>query len=279
MVGKEINSREIVEKLQEKARTRVALNKVTPKLAIIQVGEDKASCSYVKNKIKTGEKMGVEVRHFHFREEVTEGILIDFVNKCNKMDFDGIIVQLPLPPYIDERRVLNMIDPSKDVDGLGLTQIGYLHGDDTRELTPCTALGVFCMLKETTEIEGKDVVIINRSNLIGKPLQAILTYNNATVTLCHSRTKNLKEKVLNADIVVTGIGTANFFDETWFKDGQIIIDCSMNRNDEGKLCGDVNKERVMKAWDVQIASGIGHTGLFTTTMLMHNTISSAYRRV
>ena len=151
--------------------------------------------------------------------------------------------------------------------------MGKLAAKNPEALIPCTAFGVLEMLEELLDLEGKNVVIVNRSNLIGVPLQAILTQRNATVTLCHSKTRNLKEKMRNADIVITGIGKAKFFDASYFTDWQTIIDCSMNFKD-GKICGDVDVDD-LEHLDVDIASGTGQTGPFTVLSLIYNTVRSA----
>lgn len=269
-----IESKRIISVIKEDLiRVVDSLNK-TPKLAIIQVEGDIASNSYVKNKRKLGAELGIIVQHVLLPSDTKQEDVINITNQLNNdKDTDGIIIQLPLPSHINERVVLDNIAPDKDVDGLGITQIGYLNTQSFKALLPCTALGVIMMLQNLTNLEGKDVVIVNRSHLIGKPLQVILTKENATVTLCHSRTKNLREKMKNADIVITGIGKAKYFDKSYFNDGQIIIDCSMNRGDDGELCGDVKVEDLSDL-DVEIASGIGHTGLFTVLSLMINTINA-----
>ena len=269
-----IESKKIISVIKEDLiRVVDSLNK-TPKLAIIQVEGDIASNSYVKNKRKLGAELGIIVQHVLLPSDTKQEDVINITNQLNNdKDTDGIIIQLPLPSHINERVVLDNIAPDKDVDGLGTTQIGYLNTQSFKKLVPCTALGVFIMLQNLTNLKSKDVVIVNRSHLIGKPLQVILTNENATVTLCHSKTKNLREKMNNADIVITGIGKAKYFDKNYFSDGQIIIDCSMNRGDDGELCGDVKVEDLSDL-DVEIASGIGHTGLFTVLSLMINTINA-----
>lgn len=269
-----INTSEMITGTHDAIREVVDGLTEAPKLVIIQVGNNPASNSYVKNKVKLGEKLNIQVEHICMNDNISESDLIDEVNDVNDSDADGVIVQLPLPKHLNERLILDSIHPSKDVDGLGSIQIGKLHtnSDDTYE--PCTAFGVMSMLSKLTPLKGKDIVIVNRSHLIGLPLQKLLTDANATVTLCHSKTINLERKIRNADIVITGIGTANHFDSEWFSDGQIIIDCSMNMY-EGKLCGDVLVDDVLNNLDVDIASGKGHTGPFTTTCLMINTVRSA----
>ena len=272
-----INTTEIIEKNERKISSIIRIAKAAklgePKLVIIQVEGDKASDSYVKNKIAKGEKVGVKVSHIKFPNDVSQKLVIDYVNRCNEdKDVHGIIVQLPLPEHLNEREILDSISFLKDVDGLGTIQSGMLINKSSNVLIPCTAMGVSNILQEITDLKGKDIVIVNRSHLIGIPLRTMLTECNSTVTVCHSKTKDLKSKMRNADIVITGIGKAEYFDETYFKDGQIIIDCSMNFKD-GKLCGDVNVKS-LENLDVQIASGKGHTGPMTVLSLMANTLLS-----
>ena len=265
-----INTKEIAQEIKDAIRVTMPKG-VVPKLVILQVEGDKASDSYVKNKVKLGKELGIEVEHKLLKGDISQAKLEMIISHYNAdRDTSGIIVQLPLPNHLDERKALDTIDVEKDVDGLGTKQIGRLTTQNGRIMHPCTALGVINMLINITELEGKDVVIVNRSNLIGKPLQIMLTNEDATVTMCHSRTKNLKEKIQNADIVITGIGKAKFFDKSYFKDGQIIIDCSMNVY-EGKLCGDVKIED-LEELDVLVASGTGHTGVMTVLSLMYNTL-------
>lgn len=265
-----INTKEIAQEIKDAIRVTMPKG-VETRLVIIQVEGDKASDSYVKNKVKLGAELGIKVSHVMLKNDTTQDKLeriIEFYN--NEDSVNGIIVQLPLPNHLDERKALDKIDVEKDVDGLSTAQIGRLTTENGRVMFPCTALGVLNMLINITKLEGKDVVIVNRSNLIGKPLQTLLTKENATVTMCHSKTKNLKEKIQNADIVITGIGRAKHFDKSYFRDGQIIIDCSMNTY-EGKLCGDVKIED-LEDLDVLIASGTGHTGVMTVLSLMYNTL-------
>ena len=265
-----INTKEIAQEIKDAIRVTMPKG-VVPKLVIIQVEGDKASDSYVKNKVKLGKELGIEVEHVTLKNNVSQAKLEMIISHYNAdSDTNGIIVQLPLPNHLDERKALDTIDVEKDVDGLSTAQIGRLTTQNGRVMHPCTALGVINVLLNITELEGKDVVIVNRSNLIGKPLQTMLTNEDATVTMCHSKTKNLKEKIQNADIVITGIGRAKHFDKSYFRDGQIIIDCSMNMY-EGKLCGDVKIED-LEDLDALIASGTGHTGVMTVLSLMYNTL-------
>ena len=272
-----IESKRIANEIKENLKRIVDTYDRKPTLAIVQVEGDVASDSYVKNKKKIGAELGVIVKHIKLPNNASESDVLNVIYELNTDDnVDGMIVQLPLPNHIDERKILDNILPKKDVDGLGTMQIGLLNTGSEKALLPCTALGVRTMLKNLTNLEGKDIVIVNRSHLIGKPLQAILTNENATVTLCHSKTSNLRQKIQNADIVITGVGKAKHFGKSYFRDCQIIIDCSMNRY-EGKLCGDVRVEE-LDDLDVLVASGVGHTGIFTVISLMINTITARQRK-
>lgn len=272
-----INSPLIKEEKIAYLQTFIKTNKLKPKLTIIQVDGDEASNRYVKNKITIGEKIGVQVEHIFLPNDITTSELIGAVEKVNKSNTHGIIVQLPLPKQIDERQVLSAINPEKDVDGLTNEQFGKLVAKEMGALLPCTAQSVVMILEKVVEdFNGLDVVIVNRSHLIGLPLSMILTQKNCTVTLCHSKTKNLKEKMKQADIVITGIGKAHYFDETYFKNGQTIVDCSMNFID-GKLVGDVNIDSLNNL-DGYISSGKNQTGPLTCVSLMRNTILSAYKK-
>ena len=271
-----INSKDII--ANEKARL---INMVrgfngTPKLCVIQVEGDSASDRYVNNKKKLGAEIGIDVEHILLANDVSYATLLDTITqKNNDNTVNGIIVQLPLPEHLKqyERIFLDSICPYKDVDGLGAYQLGWLGTKNKCALVPCTAKGVITLLDNVVEegLVGKDICIVNCSYLIGIPLQTILR-DIATVTVCHKLTNDLKIKMRNADIVITGIGCAKFFDRSYVSNEQVIIDCSMNF-DNGKLCGDYDLES-LKSMDVLIASGAGHTGPMTVLSLMANTIQA-----
>lgn len=271
-----INSKEII--ANEKAKLIETVKKLNgvPKLCVIQVEGDSASDKYVNNKKKLGAEIGIEVEHILLANDVSYATLLDTITeKNNDNTVNGIIVQLPLPEHLKqyERVFLDNICPYKDVDGLGAYQIGWLGTKNKHALTPCTAKGVVALLDNVVgdDLVGKDICIVNSSYLIGIPLQAILR-DKATVTLCRRFTKDLKNKMRNADIVITGIGQAKHFDRSYVSNGQVIIDCSMNF-DNGKLCGDYDLES-LKSMNVLIASGPGHTGPFTVLSLIANTIQA-----
>ena len=275
-----INTRELVFKIREQIKEEVSKMKNKPRLTIIQVEGDKASDSYVKNKKKLGEELGIEVMHHKLPKGLSQEEVEIVVKAMNETKTDGIIVQLPLPSHMNEREILELIDPIKDVDGLTSAQMGYLAANLDETLIPCTAHGVLQMLLSLCpDLTGKDVTIVNSSNLIGKPLRELLNQRKCTVTLCHSKTKDLKTKMRKADIVITGIGQPFYFDSSFFTDSQIIIDCGLSIHpDTGKLVGDVNLPEVEDLLEVLIASGTGHTGLATTTMLMYNTLQASKRK-
>ena len=244
-----------------------------PVLAVIQIEGDSASDRYIINKIKLGEELRIEVRHILLNNDVEQVEVLELIDELNDdRNVNGIILQLPIPDHLNKRLLLDRIDPEKDVDGLGAQQIGWLGTNDNKALVPCTAKGVMHLINATVDdINGLDIVVVS-SYLIGIPLQTMLR-DRATVTICHELTEDLQEKMRAADIVITGIGQAKYFDRSYTSNGQIIIDCSMNFDENGKLCGDYDLES-LKGMDVLIASGPGHTGPLTVLSLMYNTIQA-----
>ena len=269
-----IDSKAVIDLQKDLLKKRIKLFSRKPTLAVIQVDGDAASDRYVRNKKKLGEELGLEVRHILLSNKINQSAIVEVIDKLNDDDnVNGIILQLPIPEHLNKRALLDRIAPEKDVDGLGAQQIGWLGTNDDRALAPCTAKGVVDLINANKDsIEGLDIVIVNCSYLIGIPLQTMLR-DKATITVCHKLTKGLKEKMRNADIVITGIGQAKYFDRSYVSNGQIIIDCSMNFDENGKLCGDYDLES-LKGMDVLIASGPGHTGPLTVLSLMYNTIQA-----
>ena len=245
-----------------------------PVLAVIQIEGDSASDRYIRNKIKLGEELGIEVRHILLNNDVEQVEVLELIDELNDdRNINGIILQLPIPDHLNKRLLLDRIDPEKDVDGLGAQQIGWLGTNNDKALVPCTAKGVMNLINaNTNDINGLDIVVVNCSYLIGIPLQTMLR-DRATVTICHELTEDLQEKMRAADIVITGIGQAKYFDRSYTSNGQIIIDCSMNFDEDGKLVGDYDLES-LKGMDVLIASGSGHTGPLTVLSLMYNTVQA-----
>ena len=248
-------------------------------LVVVIVGVDKASRVYVKNKRMTCEKVGFFTETIDFSSNISEEELLKEIERLNSDErFDGILVQLPLPKHIDELKVLNAINPDKDVDGFHFNNIGKMVvGDDTGFLS-CTPYGIMQLFDEyNINVEGKDVVIIGRSNIVGKPMALLLIQKRATVQVCNTRTKDMREKLKNADIVISAAGVPNLIGKEDIKKGAVVIDVGINRVD-GKICGDVNFEEVK-----DIASYItpvpGGVGPMTIASLMKNTLKSYRMRV
>ncbi|QUH31833.1 bifunctional methylenetetrahydrofolate dehydrogenase/methenyltetrahydrofolate cyclohydrolase FolD [Vallitalea guaymasensis] len=248
---------------------------VEPTLAVVLVGKDPASQVYVKHKKKACEYVGMRSLAYELDEKTTEEALLELINELNdRDDVHGILVQLPLPKHIDEEKILLAIDPSKDVDGFHPYSVGNLSiGRDG--FVSCTPAGIIELIKRyNIEIEGKNCVVIGRSNIVGKPVSMLLLKENGTVTICHSRTKNIKEICKNADILVVAIGRANFVTKDFVKEGATVIDVGMNRLDNGKLCGDVKYDEC-SAIAGAITPVPGGVGPMTIAMLMSNCVKSA----
>ncbi|MCQ2421847.1 MAG: bifunctional methylenetetrahydrofolate dehydrogenase/methenyltetrahydrofolate cyclohydrolase FolD [Lachnospiraceae bacterium] len=270
--GKKISA-EIKDELKEIVAKKKAEGKEIT-LAVIQVGNDKASSVYVGNKKKACEYIGVNSLAYELPEETTEEELLSIVKELNeRSDVHGILVQLPLPKHICEDKVLLAINPDKDVDGFHPVSVGRLWiGEEGYE--SCTPAGVIQLLKRSgIEIAGKECVVIGRSNIVGKPMAAMLLRENGTVTVCHSRTKNLAEVTKRADILVVAIGKPKFITAEYVKEGAVVIDVGIHRNEDNKLCGDVDFDSVEP-----IASAItpvpGGVGPMTIAMLMCNVVKS-----
>ena len=248
---------------------------ITPGLAAVLVGDDPASEIYVRNKRKACEKVGIYSEEHKLSAETTEQELLEVVNKLNSDDkIHGILVQLPLPAHINGTNILRAVSPFKDVDGFHPENVGRLVEGNPRFIS-CTPYGIIKMLDYyNIEIKGAEAVVVGRSNIVGKPVGMLLLHRHATVTTCHSRTKDLKEVTKRADILVAAIGRANFITEDMVKEGVVIIDVGINRNDEGKLTGDVDFAAV-KDKASYITPVPGGVGPMTITMLLWNTLESA----
>ena len=242
-------------------------------LAVIQVGKDPASTVYVNNKKKACEYIGIKSLSYELPEEATEQELLSIVEELNgRDDVDGILVQLPLPEHMNEDKVLLAIAPEKDVDGFHPINVGNLSIGRPSYVS-CTPAGIIQLLKRSgIEIEGKECVVLGRSNIVGKPMAMLLLRENGTVTVCHSRTRNLKEITRRADILVVAVGKPRFVDAEYVKKGAIVVDVGIHRNEEGKLCGDVDFDSV-----APLASAItpvpGGVGPMTIAMLMWNCVN------
>lgn len=245
-----------------------------PGLAVIIVGENPASRIYVNNKKKACEVCGFNSFEYAMPENTSEKELLDLIAELNsRADVDGILCQLPLPSHIDENKVIDAISPEKDVDGFSPVNTGNLLSGKPC-FAPCTPAGVVEMLKyEGIEIAGKHCVIVGRSNIVGKPAALLMLQENATVTICHSRTKNLAEEVKRADIVIAAIGKPGFITADMIKEGAVVIDVGINRLENGKVTGDVDFETV-KEKASYITPVPGGVGPMTITMLMKNTLTS-----
>lgn len=250
---------------------------IVPGLAVILVGEDPASRSYVKGKEKGCEQVGIYSELIEFPETITEERLLAEIDRLNGDDrINGILVQLPLPKHIEEKAIIERISPEKDVDGFHPISVGrMMTGQDT--FLPCTPHGIVELVKETNlDISGKHVVVIGRSNIVGKPVGQLFLNENATVTYCHSKTQNMKELTKLADILIVAVGRPKMVTADYIKEGAVVIDVGVNRLETGKLCGDVDFDNVLDVagYITPVPKGVGP---MTITMLLHNTVESAKR--
>lgn len=245
-------------------------------LAVILVGENPASRIYVRNKIKACEEVGIKSFAYYLPETATQKELEDLIlSLAENAGIHGILVQLPLPAHLSDK-ALKLIPESKDVDGFSANNIGKLCLN-TESTVACTPFGVMKMLEyENIEVKGKNAVVVGRSNIVGKPMAMLLLNADATVTVCHSKTENLKEQCRKADILVSAIGKAKFITADMVKDGAVVIDVGMNRDSDGKLCGDIDFDNVKEKCSY-ISPVPGGVGPMTITMLMYNTYLAALR--
>ena len=248
---------------------------ITPGLAVILVGNDPASAVYVRNKHKGCLEVGINSYEITMPQETTEEQLLSEIEKLNADEkVHGILVQLPLPKHISEEKILNSISPKKDVDAFHPENVGKIMLGKYAFL-PCTPAGVMELLAfYNVDIEGKECVVLGRSNIVGKPMSQLLLAKNGTVTVCHSRTKNLAEVTKRADILVVAIGKAKFVSKEMVKDGAVVIDVGINRMEDGKLCGDVDFDAVSEVASM-ITPVPGGVGPMTITMLLKNTLTAA----
>ncbi|QNM96252.1 bifunctional methylenetetrahydrofolate dehydrogenase/methenyltetrahydrofolate cyclohydrolase FolD [Chitinimonas koreensis] len=268
-------SEEIISAVRTRVDARVADGHRAPALAVVLVGDDPASAVYVRNKKKACERAGFRSISHELPSSLTEAELLALVERLNHdPEVDGILVQLPLPKQIDQERVIEAIDPRKDVDGFHPYNFGRL-ALRMPLLRPCTPYGVMVMLEKTgVDLVGKDAVVIGASNIVGRPAGLELLQARSTVTICHSRTVALADKVRAADVVVAGVGIPNFVKGDWIKPGAIVIDVGINRLPDGKLCGDVEFEtaRQRAGWITPVPGGVGP---MTIAMLMQNTFDAS----
>lgn len=267
-------------KLKEQMKQRIAQLKqqgINPKLVVVLVGDNSASQVYVRNKHKSCGEVGIESEVITMPEQTTQQELLEVVERLNQDEtVDGILVQLPLPKQIDEKTVLRSILPEKDVDGFHPVNVGLLSiGDEC--FAPATPNGIIAMFQEYgIDIAGKNCVVIGRSNIVGKPMAALLLKNNATVTICHSKTEDLASYTRRADVVIVATGRRHTLTAEMVKEGAVVVDVGMNRNEQGKLCGDVDYEEVKEKASF-ITPVPGGVGPMTITELLENTIQAAQR--
>ena len=276
-----IDGKSVSAKVKEEAKAEVsALNEqgIEVALAVIIVGNDPASKVYVGNKKKACEVCGIRSVEYALGEETTQEELLSLIDKLNNdKAINGILCQLPLPKHLDEVAVIERISSKKDVDCFSNENVGKLWTGDYI-FKPCTPAGVMELLKAyDIDVEGKNCVVIGRSNIVGKPMAALLLEKNATVTVCHSRTRNLKEVCALADLIVAAVGRAGFVTADMVKDGAVVIDVGINRNENGKLCGDVDFENVKEKASF-ITPVPGGCGPMTIAVLMQNTVSAAKKQ-
>ncbi|MST89134.1 bifunctional methylenetetrahydrofolate dehydrogenase/methenyltetrahydrofolate cyclohydrolase FolD [Sharpea azabuensis] len=278
-----INGKEISTKTKDAIKAEIEAIRKTgkrvPKLAVILVGDNQASQVYVRNKEKACAYVGMESLRINKDATMSEEELLKLIDELNHDDsVDGILVQLPLPKTIDEEKVLKAIAPEKDVDGFHPANIAKLFLNE-EGFIPCTPYGMMVMLDEIGyDLDGKEVVVVGRSNIVGKPVALLALHHNATVTIAHSHTKNLQEVTSRADVLIAAIGKAKFFTADYVKEGAVVLDVGMNRDENGKLCGDVDFDDV-KDKVAAITPVPGGVGPMTIAMLMKNTLLSYKRRV
>ena len=273
-----IDGKQISTQIKDELKDRVAKEGIKATLAVIQVGDDPASSVYVGNKKKACEYIGIGSRSFELPEKTTEEELLDLIDKLNDDDdVTGILVQLPVPAHIDDKKIINRISPLKDVDGFHPENVGNLCiGQDG--FVSCTPAGIMELLgRSGIEVEGKRCVVVGRSNIVGKPMAMLLLAANGTVTVCHSRTKDLKDICKQADILVAAVGRPKMITSEYIKEGAVVIDVGIHRMDNGKLCGDVDFDDVkdMTSFITPVPGGVGP---MTIAMLMVNCVKAASNR-
>ena len=277
-MAKIIDGKALAQNIKENIAREVAALKekgVTPGLAVILVGDDPASKVYVNNKKKACAQVGIYSEEYLLPSDTDEKTLLDLIAKLNAdKNISGVLLQAPIPPHLDYRKISETISPDKDVDAFHPYNVGKIMIGDF-DFVPCTPAGVIELIKSTgTEIAGKNCVVIGRSNIVGKPQAMLLLKENGTVTVCHSKTKDIASFTRNADILVVAVGKAGFVNGDMIKPGAVVIDVGMNRNAEGKLCGDVDfaSAEPVAAYITPVPGGVGP---MTVTMLLKNTVKAA----
>lgn len=275
-----INGKKLAKEIRENLKNKcdeLKAKGIQPKLAVVMVGDDKASQVYVRNKSKVCEEIGIEFEEYLLESNIEQKFLIDLIKKLNQdSNIHGILLQSPIPNHLDINEAFQTIAPEKDVDGFNPMNIGKLSlNQDT--FVSCTPYGIMKMFEAyNIELEGKNVTILGRSNIVGKPLIQCCLNRNATVTVCHSKTKNLKQHTLNADVVISAIGKSKFVKEDMIKPGAVVIDVGINRDDNGNITGDVDFESVYNkaSYVTPVPGGVGP---MTIAMLMNNVIKACSR--
>ena len=282
MSAKIIDGKQVAARCREELKQQVAALRargIIPGLAVILVGEDPASQVYVRNKHRACEELGIHSEQYTLSADTDRQTLLDLITELNgREEIDGILVQLPLPGHLDEKEILSAIDPAKDVDSFHPQNVGRLVIGDYF-FAPCTPSGILTLIDSAgVDLTGKECVVIGRSNIVGKPMALMLLHRNATVTVCHSKTRDLPSVTRRADVLISAVGKAGFVTADMVKPGAVVIDVGMNRNQAGKLCGDVDFESVSRVagYLTPVPGGVGP---MTITMLLRSTVLSAqYRR-
>lgn len=276
-----LDGKKVSQKVKDALKVKVAAlneNGIHPGLAVIIVGNDSASRVYVNNKKKACEYIGIRSEEYALPEQTSQKELLELIDKLNKKsDIHGILCQLPLPKHIDEETVLNAINPIKDVDAFHPVNVGKIMIGNF-DFLPCTPAGVMELIAESgIDLTGKHCVVVGRSNIVGKPQAMLLLHKNATVTICHSKTKDLKSVCRTADVLVVAVGRAKMINEEYIKDGAVVIDVGMDRDENGKLCGDVDFESACKkaSYITPVPGGVGP---MTIATLMKNAVTAAEKQ-
>ena len=281
MSAKIIDGKQVAARCREELKQQVAALRargIIPGLAVILVGEDPASQVYVRNKHRACEELGIHSEQYTLTADTDRQTLLGLITELNsREEIDGILVQLPLPGHLDEKEILSAIDPAKDVDSFHPQNVGRLVIGDYF-FAPCTPSGILTLIDSAgVDLTGKECVVIGRSNIVGKPMALMLLHRNATVTVCHSKTRELPSVTRRADVLISAVGKAGFVTADTVKPGAVVIDVGMNRNQAGKLCGDVDFESVSRVagYLTPVPGGVGP---MTITMLLRSTVLSAQNR-
>ena len=281
MSAKIIDGKQVAARCREELKRQIAALRargIIPGLAVILVGEDPASQVYVRNKHRACEELGIHSEQYTLPADTDRQTLLDLITELNgREEIDGILVQLPLPGHLDEKEILSAIDPAKDVDSFHPQNVGRLVIGDYF-FAPCTPSGILTLIDSAgVDLTGKECVVIGRSNIVGKPMALMLLHRNATVTVCHSKTRDLPSVTRRADVLISAVGKAGIVTADMVKPGAVVIDVGMNRNQAGKLCGDVDFESVSRVagYLTPVPGGVGP---MTITMLLRSTVLSAQNR-